>query len=79
MVHAIINPISGAGADPNAARQRVAMVEAAAAARGIDARIFLTERGGHATELARAALDAGCESVIVWGGDGTVNETGSGS
>ena len=77
MVHAIINPISGAGADPNAARQRVAMVEAAAAARGIDARIFLTERGGHATELARAALDAGCESVIVWGGDGTVNETGS--
>ena len=77
MVHAIINPISGAGADPNAARQRVAMVEAAAAARGIDARIFLTERGGHATELARAALDADCGSVIVWGGDGTVNETGS--
>ena len=46
MVHAIINPISGAGADPNAARRRIAMVEAAAAARGIAAKIFLTERAG---------------------------------
>jgi YegS/Rv2252/BmrU family lipid kinase len=77
VVHAIINPISGAGADPNAARRRVAMVEAAAGTRGIDAKIFLTQRGGHATELARAALDAGCRSLIVWGGDGTVNEAGS--
>ncbi len=77
MVHAIINPVSGAGADPDAARLRIAMVEAAAADRGVETRIFLTERGGHASALARDAVDAGCESLIVWGGDGTVNETGS--
>lgn len=77
MVHAIINPISGAGADPNAARRRIAMVEAAAAQRGMETRIFLTQRGGHASALAREAVDAGCASVIVWGGDGTVNEAGS--
>src|SRR5688572_14357568 len=53
------------------------MVEAAAATRGIDAKISLTERSGHATELARAALDAGCRSLIVWGGDGTANEVGA--
>jgi len=77
VVHAIINPISGAGADPNAARRRFAMVEAAAATRGIPVRIFLTERAGHATTLARDAVAAGCVSLIVWGGDGTVNEVGS--
>jgi YegS/Rv2252/BmrU family lipid kinase len=77
VVHAIINPISGAGADRNAALRRVEMVEAAAAQRGIPAQIFLTERGGHASALAHAAVDAGCDSVIVWGGDGTVNEAGS--
>ena len=53
------------------------MVEAAAAARGIEAKIFLTERAGHATVLAREAVEAGCGSLVVWGGDGTVNETGS--
>ena len=35
------------------------MVEAAAAERGLAARIFLTERGGHASALARDAVDAG--------------------
>jgi YegS/Rv2252/BmrU family lipid kinase len=77
VIHAIINPISGAGADSNAAQQRVSMIEAAAAQRGIEAKTFLTEYGGHASVLARAAVDVGCESVIVWGGDGTINEAGS--
>lgn len=38
----------------------------------------LTERRGHATELARAALDAGCESLVAVGGDGTLNEVVNG-
>ena len=76
-VTAIINPISGAGADPDVARQRVAMIEAAAAQRAISVQVRLTERAGHATSFARDALAAGCTSIIVWGGDGTVNEVGS--
>jgi diacylglycerol kinase (ATP) len=77
VVHAIINPVSGAGADRNAARRRIAMVEAAAATRAVEAKIHLTERAGHARAIARSAVDAGCSSLIVWGGDGTVNEAGS--
>jgi len=33
-----------------------------------------TQRRGHATELARDAAGAGCEVVVAFGGDGTVNE-----
>lgn len=74
MIHAIINPVSGAGADPNAARRRAELIDAAARARGVDATITLTERAGHAAELGREALARGASSVIVWGGDGTFNE-----
>ena len=74
---AIINPISGAGADPEAAARRVALVRAEAERRGLHADIHLTERGGHARELATASAAAGAELIIVWGGDGTINEAGS--
>jgi diacylglycerol kinase (ATP) len=74
VVHVIINPISGAGADPHAAGRRVAQVEASAAERGLGAVVRVTERAGHAVELAAAAVTAGASSVIVWGGDGTFNE-----
>lgn len=37
-----------------------------------------TEGPGHATELARAAAQAGCRVVVAVGGDGTVNEVGRG-
>jgi len=36
--------------------------------------LWLTERPGHATELARAAVDQGCQLVIAAGGDGTMHE-----
>ncbi|MEI7553270.1 MAG: YegS/Rv2252/BmrU family lipid kinase [Verrucomicrobiota bacterium] len=45
------------------------------AARGLDATVVTTERPGHATALAHAALAAGCDRVIAVGGDGTMNET----
>ena len=48
---AIINPISGAGADRNAAARRIALVQAEAERRGLSADIHLTERAGHAREL----------------------------
>lgn len=41
----------------------------------LDADVVLTERPRHATELARRAVDEGCERVVAIGGDGTLNET----
>jgi len=39
--------------------------------------VFVTERPGHARELAAAALRRGARLCIAWGGDGTVNEVAS--
>ena len=36
--------------------------------------VVRTEQSGHAADLARAAVDAGFDAVIVLAGDGTVNE-----
>ena len=42
--------------------------------RGIHAEILVTERPGHARELAAAAVARGATHVIAWGGDGTIND-----
>ena len=71
----VVNPISGAGRDQ--ARPRAEYAVSLAARCGIDAEVFVTERAGHARQLARAARDRGIGLVVAWGGDGTVNEVGS--
>ncbi|HEX6975947.1 MAG TPA: diacylglycerol kinase family protein [Vicinamibacterales bacterium] len=76
-VVAIINPISGAGSNDSVRSERVALVRAEAERRGLRVEINLTERAGHAREMAAAAAAAGAELVIAWGGDGTLNEAGS--
>jgi len=53
---AIINPISGAGADSSAAERRIDLVKSEARRRGLSADIHLTERSGHARELAAASV-----------------------
>lgn len=53
------------------------MIRAAAAERGIEVAIAFTERQGHARELGDAAAAARAAGVVVWGGDGTFNETAS--
>src|SRR3954447_6485458 len=75
---AIINPISGAGADGAAGARRIALVRSEVERRGLHAEIHVTERAGHAHHLAAASAAAGAELVIVWGGDGTMNEAGAG-
>lgn len=40
----------------------------------LDATVVRTERPQHATELARAAMADGCDTVVAIGGDGTMNE-----
>jgi diacylglycerol kinase (ATP) len=73
----IINPISGTGGRIEVARGRAERAAALIAARGLDAEVFMTERPGHARELATAALSRGVTTVVAWGGDGTVNEVAS--
>ena len=76
-VVAIINPVSGAGADVRVAERRTAMLSEELDRRHLRADIHLTERTGHAYELASAAVHDGAALVVVWGGDGTVNESGA--
>ena len=45
---------------------------------GLDFEIKLTERRGHATELAEEAARAGVDVIVAAGGDGTVHETANG-
>jgi YegS/Rv2252/BmrU family lipid kinase len=75
-VVAIINPMSGAGLNPSIAAARVAMIGGELKRRGIDPTIVVTKRGGHAREIAERAAGDRADLVIVWGGDGTVNEVG---
>ena len=76
-VFAIVNPISGAGANRDASRRRAALLEERFRAAGVDGEVHVTERPHHATALATAAIDRGVHTVIAWGGDGTINEVGS--
>jgi diacylglycerol kinase (ATP) len=71
-VFAIVNPLSGAGANPHIAAERVALLTG----RGITD-VHLTEHRGHAAELALTAVAQGARTVLAWGGDGTINEIGS--
>ena len=67
----IYNPESGRG---RRKQRRLPDLLARLKALGIEADPAPTEAAGHATELARAALQRQVPLVIVWGGDGTVNE-----
>ena len=74
----IINPISGAGGRIEIARERAAQASAFIASRGGDpALVFVTERTGHARELAASAIAQRISTVVAWGGDGTMNEVGT--
>ena len=74
---AVINPLSGAGLDRQAAATRTALVRDVLGRHGFNPAVHVTERAGHACELSAAAAADGADLVIVWGGDGTVNEAGS--
>lgn len=79
MAHAvvIINPLSGRGRQPSNVDAQAALARAVLAAHGFEARIRPTTKSGDARAYARDAVDAHCDLVVVWGGDGTVNEAAS--
>lgn len=70
----IINPMSGGGRT----KQRIGAVVDAIERAGLVADLVFTTHRGHATELAREAIDAGREFLVGCGGDGTVYEVANG-
>jgi len=72
----IINPISG-GARPGTAERRAQVAIDAVERHGDRPEVFITERPGHARDLARSAAERGMRLVLAWGGDGTINEVAS--
>lgn len=71
----IINPRSGLSrTHDTAAGSRIDRARRWAEAAGAHAEVEVTTCAGHAEELAARAVAAGVDRVIVWGGDGTVNE-----
>jgi diacylglycerol kinase (ATP) len=76
MVVVIINPASGPGHQTPEARgrERAALAARAFVDMGVPHRIEITERSGHAADIARKALAEGVSLVCGWGGDGTMNE-----
>ena len=67
----IANRTSGSGS----AGAYIDRVKELLTARGVDFEIRETQRPGHATELAKAAVDEGFDVITVVGGDGTLRET----
>ena len=71
----IINPISGTGGRIDVARARAAQAAARLSSHGCDpSNVFITERAGHARDIALAAVARGISTIAAWGGDGTMNE-----
>ena len=73
MIAIIVNPISG-GSRRRRAPDRAAIATDCLSASRRAGEVFVTERKGHARELAAAAVARGADLVVAWGGDGTVNE-----
>jgi diacylglycerol kinase (ATP) len=66
----IVNPASGGGRT----RRRLPALQRAAARHGLSPEFAVTQRRGHAYELASAAIADGRDVLVACGGDGTVYE-----
>jgi len=66
----IVNPVSGNGKTG----QRWAGLEERLRIEGAQFEVEFTREPGHATQLARDAVTAGCRTIVSVGGDGTLNE-----
>lgn len=74
MIEMIVNPAAGSGRGVETAKMAARKLEEL----GHEYVLHTTAYPGHATEIARAAAMRGTETVIAFGGDGTVHETAAG-
>ena len=70
----VVNPASANGST----RRRWPEIAHRAAELGLAGETLMSERRGHAGELARRAAEEGARLVVAVGGDGTVNEVSNG-
>ena len=73
----VINPLSGRGRYDNQVEAHGALARNILASAGIEAEVRTTTAAGDARRFATEAAQAGCDLVVVWGGDGTINEAAS--
>ena len=71
----IINPVAGSGRPRAGAR--VELARNVLRQCGVDGQVCLTTRQGEAREYARSFVERGVDTIVAWGGDGTVNEVAS--
>ncbi len=74
MLELIVNPVAGNGLAKKIGEEAAGLLEK----KGIRFTLHMTDRPGHATQLAREAAARGAETVIAFGGDGTITETAAG-
>ena len=72
----IINP-AAAGCSRAALGRRVALAREVLRACDRDGEVMVTTRPGHGRELAGRAIDRGVDTIVSWGGDGSMNEVAS--
>ncbi len=73
----ILNPCSGPGCDDRQIQSLATLARDVLAAEAVAVEVRPTSRSGDGHRLAREAVRAGCDVVVAWGGDGTVNEVAS--
>tara|TARA_B100000029_G_scaffold443908_1_gene463294 strand:+ start:4676 stop:5578 length:903 start_codon:yes stop_codon:yes gene_type:complete len=69
----IINPVSGRY-DSQALRVRTRLAGEVLAAEGICGEVKLTDGRGSAYAIAEEMISFGAQTLVAWGGDGTINE-----
>ena len=72
----IINPIAGTHARLSVGA-RIQLARDVLDRCGIEGQVTVTERREHGRELAAALVAEGVDTLVVWGGDGSVNEVAS--
>lgn len=77
-VAVLVNPRAGAGRRaPGAGAARAALARDVLRERGVEGQVVIADGGGRGREAARALIAQGVETVVAWGGDGTINEVAS--